>query len=86
MEKIYFITIENSEIGKVKVSQYGFTDEEMAKDALNEVVEDYMVDIKEKYEDDLYEEKSDFSYYATDDCGLYIYIEVQSVEVVNKKK
>lgn len=86
MEKIYFITIENSEIGQVNVSQYGFTDIEMVKDALNDVVEDYMTNIKEKYGDDLYEEKSELSYYATDDCGLYIYIEIQSVEVINKKK
>lgn len=81
MKEIYFIAIENSNVGQTTYCKYAFESISTAKQALKECVEDYMetLDI-----DDLQEEWSDETFYATDNCGTYIYITIQKVELVKK--
>ena len=82
MEKIYFISIENTEIGQTKFSQYGFPTLDIAIQALKETIEDYKEENPKWFDNDYIEEEyNETTYYATDNCGLHIYIEIQSLEI-----
>lgn len=89
MEKIYVITIENSDNYEEKLFKYCYNDEKHAKTALKEFVEEYRETISTsvEYYDDYYEEwgENGDSWFATDDCGFNVMVKIECIELVDKK-
>ena len=82
MKRIYFIAIENNEVGQTFYCKNGFNDIENAKKALQECVADYKIahNIDSENFD---EEMTEMSWYCTDNCGVHIYITINSVNIAD---
>lgn len=83
MEKMFFISIDDSEEDKITYYPYGFKDIETARQGLKEVVENYKKQLieDEMFDDDFIEEFNNDSWFTTDNCGVYITIQINSVEI-----